>query len=303
MFSTIPSDNWKNTLDSIYKLGTEQKVEKAETIAFLSELDLIEQGISEPSLNQAGKDLFRLHWVLKEEQKAGELFKKALLKHPAVSLMVQVFNGRGPVSREQVRTLLIHHKLIPNNLSVDELGPLLAALNNFDILKYDKKNSRVTINHESTDSSSPPQYFVSPTTPFSNVNNLRKIIRASKGGLYWIDKHFRKEGFEPLIDAADGETTTKITIISGNENLTASAKNDYIRAQQELSQRGICLEWHICTDSTYLASWHDRWIVAANHTYNIPPVLSIIRGQQSEMLKTSNKPDVQQFLNNCTPVL
>lgn len=292
----------KNVFDVIFKLGMGEPVNDDAVTEFLALIELVTQDSSGVRLTNAGTDIFRLKWVLRQDDEVEQLYREALLKHPIVSLMIQVFNGRGAIAREQLLALVIHFELVSKKTTLDDLGPLLATLNAFSIVRYDKRNGSFTVVHEPSTSPSPPQFFVSPVTPYSNINNLRKIIRASEGHLYWIDKHFRKEGFEPLVDAADGQKLTAVTIISGEDNLSASARADYSRAAQELAVRGITLEWRTCTQQAFLTTWHDRWIVANNHTYNIPPVLAIIRGQESEMLKSAGVVDVARYLANSTPI-
>lgn len=301
---SLPNSSWKEIENNIFKIGTNHVNSNAsqENLEFLRDIDFIVMDSQNISLTQNGTDLFRAQFVVSDQSSAELIITNALLKHPIVSLIIQVFKGRGSTTRQQIWTLLCHHRLIKNNLPIDSLGNLLATLNKFKIIKYDKKNSLITVTHEPTDEVGLLQYFVSPTTPYTNLSNLRKIIKASHGNLCWIDKHFRKEGFEPLIDVVDGQITRNIVIISGNDNVTQSAITDYSNAKSELSHRNVNINWWVCNDQTFLRTWHDRWLFADNHCYNIPPVLSIIRGQQSEMLKTTHKPDINIFLANCSKI-
>ena len=121
-----------------------------------------------------------------------------------------------------------------------------------------------------------------------------KVIRVCRGDAYWADKHFRKEGLEMLIDGLPYQGVKSVTIISGKDNLTASAKADCFSLQTELAQRQIVLSWRVIESSAF--KWHDRWLVADNQCHNIPPVLAIIRGQRSEILSTEEQLDVQPFI-------
>jgi len=145
------------------------------------------------------------------------------------------------------------------------------------------------------------QYYISPTTPFSNVYNMRKALRSCSGNIYWIDKHFRKEGLEIVLDGLAYEGVRSLTIISGTDNATESAKKDYLLLRQELSERSVSLAWQIITDTTF--KWHDRWIVADNCCYNVPPVFAIIRGQRADILKTDVILDVMPFLEASTNII
>jgi hypothetical protein len=302
MFSTVPISSWNEINETLHNIGTSQTVKIKKDIAvFLIEIELINGQTYK--LTERGISYFRTLFILKDEKTAESIIVESLLNHSIVSLIIQVFFGRGPIDKIQMWRLLTHHDLIPSDFKLESFGNFLALLNKYKIIRYDKKNGKITITHESSSSPSLLHYFVSPTTPFSNRNNLRKIIRESEGKVYWVDKHFRKEGFELIIDAADGQKISSLEIISGNDNVTNSATQDYQASQTELSHRGISMTWWVCNDPIFLKTWHDRWIIADNHMYNIPPVLSIIRGQQSEMLKTTNSPNINAFLRHCNQVV
>jgi hypothetical protein len=38
--------------------------------------------------------------------------------------------------------------------------------------------------------------IVHPERPYSNVRNLREVLRACKDYIWWADPHFAKKGFE-----------------------------------------------------------------------------------------------------------
>ena len=93
---------------------------------------------------------------------------------------------------------------------------------------------------------------------------------------------------------------THLDVYKRQDNITASAKTDYLNLQAELSKRQITLNWRAIDNTTF--KWHDRWLVADNQCHNIPPVLAIIRGQRAEILSTTERLDVQPFIAESTPV-
>lgn len=286
---------WTDLLNTLRDIGLNRVVGiNTPAISVLRELGYVKADHMF-KLDAKGLLVFRSMFVLKDEQTVSEQIKLDLVSHPVVSLVSQVFFGRGPISREQISTLLIHHGIVAPDGKLD-LGPFLGLLSKFGIVKYNKKTASLIIESTPLTPELSQHYFVDPSTPFSNIRNLRRIVAELQGTVYWLDKHFRKEGLEVLIDSLDGQKVSSVTIVSGDQNVTASAKHDFQNARTELGNRGIVLEWRVCTDTSFLSTWHDRWLVGSNINYNIPPVLSIIRGQQSEMIRTANAPDVGSFL-------
>lgn len=275
------------------------KTISAENVRFLEDNGIINDFYY--TLSDVGKAFFELYFIHNQQSEALSLIKNMLLINPLVNLIIQVFLGRGKISIEQLRTLLNYHSIADWEIDNKEVVSLLTFLNKLQIITYDKKNRAFTVNEpEIADSKPIKQYYVTPSTPFSNIINMRKIIRACEGDIYWIDKHFRKEAFEIILDGMLIQGVSSIVVISGPENATASAKTDYALLKTELLSRSIALSWLIINDPAF--KWHDRWIVADNICYNIPPVLSIIRGQRADIVQSSPPTDMQLFLDSANEI-
>ena len=264
-----------------------------QVILFLQYYELLQTDCYE--LSQDGKKLFELLFVFLDIKSANEYIANLLLQHPIVNLIVQSFYGRGKIRIEQLRVLMNYHNVGTRELLYTDVVSLLVMLNKYGIVVYDKKNKVFCVRMVGEHFEPISQYYILPDTPYSNVYNMRKIIRACKGDVYWIDKHFRKEGFEILIDGLASEGVKSVTIISGTDNMSLSAKTEYFNLRMELSKRQIMLNWRIISNNLF--KWHDRWLVADNQCYNIPPVLAIIRGQRAEMLLTKEHLDVTPFMS------
>ncbi len=279
------------TINLISERNSEQKEIDEYSFIFLLENKLIDD--FEHRLTKDGKELFEALYVYNDKA----IFKNLLLESPVVNLIGQVYYGRGKIPLEQLLSLLNYHKVSQEVLTLSNIVSLLTLLNSYEIVSYDKKNRMFSIKEQSFEDFKIKQYFVDPTTPFSNIYNLRKCIRGCLGTLYWIDKHFRKQGFEILLDGLPPKGINDIIIISDPENATESAKVDYKNLKDELTSRKINLEWGIIRDDKF--KWHDRWLISDNVSYNIPPVLAIINGRRAEIIKTEEKIDVSVFLTNC----
>lgn len=308
----------KGIRDALYDLGTmfdcistvdgvpmfysarmqQEKAVPTGVLVFLLTAELIDGATFR--LTPDGKALFEFMYIHQDISNANEVLKQKLLKNPVVNLIGQVFYGRGKQSIEQLRTLLNYHSIVNREVKYGEVISLLTLLNKFGVVVYDKKNKQFYVK-EIADGETPiQQYYINPNTPFSNIYNLRKVIRACHGSVFWIDKHFRKEGLEILLDGLPFEGITSVTIISGCDNVTQSAKSDYVALRRELATRSISLSWRVIVDNGF--KWHDRWLLADNQCYNIPPVLAVIRGQRADILQTKTPLDAAPFLEASTPI-
>lgn len=264
-----------------------------EVYLFMSDNEYIDR---DGYLSEKGKQYCYLSLIMNNETEADAYIQRDILGNSIVNLIYQVFYGRGKISKKQLCNLLNFHNIFPEILCEKDISTFLILLNKYSIVVYDKKNGLFTLNEFLIEYEAFDTYFIEPSTPFSNIYNLRKALRECRGNIYWIDKHFRKEAFEIIIDGISSNGVISVTIISGNGNVTATAKNDYMLLKQELSQRSVQIEWRIIYDTSF--RWHDRWIIGDNISYNIPPVLAIMRGQRSEIIETKNKIDVTPFVES-----
>lgn len=293
----------------LYELGTSRRSSSESSVTpavspltsahqFFLESDLLSE--AGHSFSDKGKSLFEALFVYHEEATGAAQIAQFLLCNPVVNLLCQYFYGRGKVAVDQLRTLLNYQQVTVDEVTYPEIISLLILLNKYGIVVYDKKNKMFLV--KAIDGSVHPisQYYIQPETPFSNIYNMRKVIRTCRGDVFWIDKHFRKEGFELLLDGLPYEGISSVTIISGADNLTASARADYTALQSELGNRGVSLTWRVINNPSF--KWHDRWLVADNQCHNIPPVLAIIRGQRSDILRAKEHLDIESFVSESCPI-
>lgn len=296
----------KDIRSVLYNVGTAHNRCKQEEIirdyqpafVFLEQSGLL--GMESCELSETGRNLFESLFIFTDEAVANDFMAQILLQNPVVNLLCQSFYGRGKVVVEQLRVLLNYHGVGTKEIDYSGVVSFLSLLNKYGIVVYDKKNKVFTVKKTGDFTEPVSQYYICPDTPYSNIYNMRKVIRACRGNIYWVDKHFRKEGLEILVDGLPYQGVTSVTIISGRDNLTVSAKTDYFNLQAELSQRQIALNWRVIEDTEF--KWHDRWLVADNQCHNIPPVLAIIRGQRAEILSTKERLDVQPFIEESLSV-
>ena len=241
-------------------------------------------------------------FIKNNEVEAKKILSEALKLHPAIILISQILSGGKNIKRINIYNLLKHHNFdfdFPNDV---ELNNFLELLKFGNIISYNKNTRDVKVLWQQEAESLSAHQFISPDTPFSNIKRLKDIIKSLKGTVYWIDKHFDKKAFDILVDSVDASKISNFIIISGEANKTQSAVNEFLKLKGELHNKGTNIEWKIITDQNTLSSFHDRWLCDSKDAWNIPPVNSIFRGQESEMLKTTNMPNINKLLKKSVSV-
>lgn len=279
------------------------KTVKKEFVAFTGFFE-VEAGIKDItiSLTSRGKEYYTQKFIKNNETEAKRILGEALKLHPAVILISQILTGSKNIKRINVYNLLKHHNFNLDFQEDVELNNFFEILKSGGIISYNKNTRDVKVLWQQNEEQLSSHQFISPEAPYSNIKRLKDVIKSLNGTVYWIDKHFDKKAFDILLDSLDAAKIIHFIIISGDANKTQSAVSDFVRFKNELHNKGINIEWKIITDPNVLSSFHDRWLCDSNVAWNIPPVNSILKGQESEMLKTSNKPNINKLLKNAIPV-
>lgn len=185
-----------------------------------------------------------------------------VVKEPVVNLLVETFFGHGKVRLEQLKDLFRLEGVKGTEYDAN-LHEFLEFLEGCGVVECDKRwwTFRILpaiLSRDSQEISDNQGFLLNPSTPFSNRLRIKEILRRMSGQVYWLDKHFRKEAFDFLLDAIQ-ESVSGVMIISGADNVTRSAQADYKAATKEMSYRGIRLEWMVIPkEQTHVI--HDRWI-------------------------------------------
>lgn len=255
------------------------------------------------SLTSRGKEYYIQKFIKNNIIEAKRVLCEALKLHPAVILISQILNGSKNITRMNIYNLLRHHSFNLDFIKEVELNSFLEILKIGDIVSYNKNTRDVKVLWQQEAETLSAHQFISPDTPFSNIKRLKDIIKSLKGTVYWIDKHFDKKAFDILVESVDASKISNFIIISSEANKTQSAANEFLKLKAEFHYRGINIEWKIISDQNILSSFHDRWLCDSKDAWNIPPVNSIFKGQESEMLMTSNKPNINKLLTHVMTIV
>lgn len=232
--------------------------------------------------------------VKRNADEGREILADAVRKLPAARLVCSILHGCDNIKLSNVGALLRLHGWdgTGGRASVYHLAHLL---NEAGLAAYSKKLDRLRVKwNPDADENAQAPAFISPTTPHSNIRRMRSLLEGMKGDVIWIDKHFDRKAFDIISDGVSAPRVRRVTVISGDANCDSRAKSDYGRLGEELAAKGVVLEWRILPRDL-APSVHDRWLMDGGQCWNIPPVNSLFKGQASEILKSSCRPDVDSY--------
>lgn len=250
-------------------------------------------------LTEAGTALFKTAFVAKRDDEAMILLGLALRSMTPVQVLEQELHHFGAVPEDGALDLLKLHRAVPLDLALPAARSTFRSLAKVGLVAYSSKFKTVRV------LAPPPEELragelgrlaamVSPKTPWMNVVRLRRIIRGLSGTVWWADRHFGARALEELAEELDPERVSAVRIISGSaENVvTSRSLRDFQRFRDEMSQRGVTASWRVDGQA---GDWHDRWLVASEGAWNMPPVNTFFKNDHSEILPTDARPPLEDW--------
>ena len=206
------------------------------------------------------------------------------------------------LSRDQAEKVLRYAHPPSRRWTPTEFTRIFDALNFAGLISYGRKNGRIRI-LTGPPSSSPPTVTapISPATPYRNKRLLAEIVGGAKEHLYWFDAHFVRQGLDFIYQEASLDLLKSIQILScGRSELSVATLDDYRRIRVELQLRGVALEWRTLLDRADFTDKHDRWLLADDDTWNIPPFTAILTGKWGTILRDSSAPPLDEWWQHGT---
>jgi hypothetical protein len=244
----IPLSGWDKIEKYFFDLVQNKLKKDYETLhyhkefKFLADIGFVTY-IGEP-ITEASYSYYILSLVDKNNEAALEFLSNSVNKLEIVKAICLQFYANDNVTKSQVENLLLLRGYNKDNFLFNTHS-FLAFLDRCEILSYRKGKIKILDNPKAemsckpkTESKNIKTISITPNTPYTNVNNLRSIIRASKKYIWWFDKHFSVKGFEPLVSAVNGTSVKEIRILIGIYNVNKGLKNDYIRFKDERRLKG-----------------------------------------------------------------
>lgn len=200
---TLLKHSWSDCetiIDSIglKKLGEMQtklgRKKYSEIMSFLASLGFV----TNDDLTPLGSEFYTNKFILNDNEASKTTLMNATKQYLPTQAICQLLWGRPNLTRESIYRLLVHSDYINSKeFELDDLGGFLMLLNMSDIIRYNKRGNTITVlyNPRTTEEFKVvTSKFLSPETPYSNIRNLRELIRNSNEFLHWIDRHFSIKG-------------------------------------------------------------------------------------------------------------
>ena len=143
----------------------------------------------------------------------------------------------------------------------------------------------------------PSAMEITPETPYSNLLNLRQILKNCERHIWWADRYFNSRGLEELIRAIDPALVREVRILSGPDNVDERAKREFARFCEELEHKSVSAEWCVLKGFA-----HDRFILSERACFLVPSIDTIVRGQYSQILETPNRPPFDEWWKVAIPI-
>lgn len=146
--------------------------------------------------------------------------------------------------------------------------------------------------------------MITSEQPYTSKRRLfRTVLSSCKDYVWWVDKYFRKKGFEFLIDLRDENKINEIKILLALESVEKSLKDEFVDFSEEMNNYGKTIEMRVIADSKTKQSFHDRWIISKNVCYNVPSIDVAMRTQIAEFKATENRPPFEEWWNNSLDII
>jgi hypothetical protein len=154
--------------------------------------------------------------VYEDFESAETVWKAALLRLPAVQIILQSLHGKGPVPVRGVVHYLASHGHVGAG-DTRAVRVLLTVLRSARIVAYSnqKQTVRITVPIPDSGGPEPKVRVVNPDRPYTNLRHLREVLRACRDHIWWVEPHFVAKLLEPLSDEADAGRISEIRILTG----------------------------------------------------------------------------------------
>lgn len=233
-----------------------------------------------------------------------QLFAAALVEHPVSRAFLEGSWGE-ELSRDRAEKVLRYAFPPSRAWKQVDFTRLFDAMNYAGLISYSRKASQIRVRGGQPSVSAPATSSpIAPSTPYRNKRLLAAIVAGAKDRLYWFDAHFTRQGIVFIYQEATLETVRTIHILScGRSELTPASLDDYRRIRDELGLRDVAIEWRTLVDRDDFSDKHDRWLLADNQLWNVPPFTAVMTGKWGTILRDGSDPPLAEWWDRASHVL
>jgi hypothetical protein len=280
--------SWNAAEARLRDIGQGGKLEPGgEADKILAELGLVDNG----ALSDTGNDYYMAQFVLDSDDEVAKALATVLKQQLSVNAFCEKLWGKGdvPVQGGVALLMQIHH-------STDEPSAKrwLDLMNRSRLIVYNRASPTIRILYNPSELVTPAEdaerersksHVLSPDTPFGNLLALRELIRAARGSIRWYEQHMPPKVLEILHREVDGSNVSELRLLSGPDNVTADAKQEFKRFRTDMAGRGVNAEWRVLTKKG-AREIHGRFFISEGLSRNIPPLNTILAGRTDEILQS-----------------
>lgn len=289
----LPQVSWSDH-EKLFKLFVEEDESAlGDQFGFLKHLGFISDNVLGAELTELGQQYYDARFIRSDIETSNTLLKESLLKFPPAEILLQLLNGVNNAKRDNALSVLKSRDF----WYYDDETPLthfLLLLNQVGLVAYSKKLRTLRILYNIHDSSIdiPPNIFIDSSTPYANIEWLRKVLKSCTNHIFWLDKHFVKQGLSYIWETADANRVKNITVLSISlKEHDKKTIDEYRRLKKELTNKNIKFNWLII-DSKEIRDSHDRWILTKDKGWNLPDINTVLSGSRSEINESPNYKEV-----------
>jgi hypothetical protein len=218
-----------------------------------------------------------------------QLFAEALRRVPPVRELIEGAWGQD-LGRDQAADILRYVYPPARRWGVADFTRLFETLNYAGLVKFNRKTG-ILRSLVGTPSArlDPAGGLVSRDTPYRNRRLMADLVRSATGRLWWFDSHFTRQALQFIYDEADFSNLTELRILScGRSETSGAALDEYRRFHAELGKRGVMVEWRTLLDREDFTDKHDRWVMAGDKLWNVPPFTAVMQDKFGSLLPDPN---------------
>jgi hypothetical protein len=266
--------------------GREPNTSKERHDQILADLGLIDRN----GLTAAGDRLYMAKFVTQDREAAGEALADVLKRQPVVHALLEAL---WPVGSAPVSGAVNMLKRLTKHPNEQHARRWLNVLNQAGLVAYNRNNPKMRVLFNPAELLPPEEeqerereraHVISRDTPYGNLLALRELLRAARGAIRWWEQHMPVKVLEVLYRELDGETVKTVRLLSGPENITNEAKDDFKRFRKEMKdRRAIDVQWRVLSRREAFRH-HDRFFITEAMSRNLPPLNSILAGSTGEIL-------------------